>query len=58
MNEQFDNRKQDLINIIEWYRDEWHKSDWCHSEMIENINKINDEKQISIYEQVVDGWLE
>jgi len=58
MKEQFDNRKQDLIRIIEWYRDEWHRRDWCHSEMIENIKKTNDDKQLEIYEQIVDGWLE
>jgi hypothetical protein len=29
--------KQSLIELIEWYRDEYHKSDFCHTEMIEKI---------------------
>jgi hypothetical protein len=50
--------KQGLIELIEWYRDEYHKSDFCHTEMIEKIKQIQDEKELSIYEQVVDGWLD
>ena len=50
--------KQGLIDLIEWYRDEYHKSDFCHAEMIEKIKKIKDKKELSIYEKVVDEWLD
>lgn len=50
--------KHGLIELIEWYRDEYHKSDFCHTEMIEKIKQIQDEKELSIYEQVIDGWLD
>jgi hypothetical protein len=50
--------KQSLIELIEWYRDEYHKSDFYHTEMIEKIKQIQDEKELSIYEQVVDEWLD
>lgn len=50
--------KQSLVELIEYYRDEYHKSDFCHTEMIEKIKQIQDEKELSIYEQVVDGWLD
>lgn len=49
--------KQSLIKLIEWYRDEYHKSDFCHTELIERIRKIQNEKELSIYEQIPDGWL-
>jgi hypothetical protein len=53
-----DEQKQSLIDLIKWYRDEWHKADWCHSEMIEKLTTTNDEKLVELYEKVVDGWLD
>lgn len=50
-------RRQSLIELIEWYRDEYHHSDWCHSEMISKVLIASDE-ELDCYEQVVDGWLE
>ena len=50
--------KQALIELIEWYRDEYHKSDFCHTEMIEKIKQSQDEKELSTYEQIIDGWLD
>lgn len=51
-------RKKELIEIIEWYRDEYHRQDFCHSSMIEKIKTLDDERYLTIYEQVVDGWLD
>lgn len=50
--------KQSLIELIEWYRDEYHKNDFCHTEIIEKIKQVQNEKELLIYEQVVDGWVE
>ena len=35
MDDKLEEDKQGLIELIEWYRDEYHKSDFCHTEMIE-----------------------
>lgn len=51
-------RKQSLVTLICWYRDEYHKIDFCHTEMIEKIKQIKYEKELSVYEQIVDGWLD
>ena len=37
MDDKLEEDKQGLIELIEWYRDEYHKSDFCHTEMIEKI---------------------
>lgn len=50
--------KKSLIKLITWYRDEWHKKDFGHTEMIEEIKKITESTQLNMYEQVVDGWLD
>lgn len=55
---QFAEAKQALIELIVWYRDEWHRRDFCHSEMIEKIEQLNTEKELAIYEQLIDGWLD
>lgn len=52
MDDKLEEDKQGLIELIEWYRDEYHKSDFCHTEMIEKIKQIQNEKELSIYEQV------
>lgn len=51
-------KKESLIELIDWYRDEYHKNDFCHAEMIDKISKIKDEKEFLIYEQFIDGWLD
>lgn len=51
-------RRQSLIDVIEWYRDEYHKADFCHTELIEKVEQAADEDELSVYEQVVDGWLD
>ena len=55
---QLEKDKQSLIELIEWYHDSYHKSDFCHSEMIDKINEIKNENELSIYEQIVDSWLD
>jgi hypothetical protein len=49
--------EQSLIKIIEWYRDRYHNNDFCHTEIIERIKKI-DEQGLQIYEQLVDSWFD
>ena len=58
VNNSFEEDKQGLIDLIEWYRDEYHKSDWCHTEMINEIKQIKNANELSHYEQIVDGWLD
>ena len=50
--------KEGLIDLIEWYRDEYHKIDEGHSKMISEIREISDEKLFGLYEKIVDGWLD
>lgn len=50
--------KQALIDLIIWYRDEYHRKDFGHSEMIEKIKSTNDKKELGIIEQTVDLWLD
>lgn len=55
---QLEKDKQSLIELIEWYRDSYHKSDFCHSKMIDKINEIKNENELSVYEKIVDSWLD
>lgn len=50
--------KEAMINLIEWYRDECHRSDWCHSKMIETIKTTNDEDELLVIEGVIDSWID
>ena len=56
-NSELEIQKISLIEIIEWYRDNYHKKDFCHSEMIEKIKQVTEENQLSYFEQIADGWL-
>ncbi len=40
MNKLEENKKA-LIDIITWYRDEYHKTDFGHTDMITTIQKID-----------------
>lgn len=50
--------KKYLINLIKWYRDEYHKEDFGHSEFIENISKLTKSSELEPYYQIVDDWLD
>lgn len=50
--------KKALIDLIKWYRDEYHKKDFGHTEMIEILEKTEDEEVIESYERLVDDWLD
>lgn len=50
--------KKSLINLILWYKNEYHKKDFGHSEMIEEIRKINKKEDLEPYEKVIDSWLD
>ena len=58
MVESFEDGKQALIDLIIWYRDEWHKGDFNHTEMIDKLRETNDPKVVELYEKIVDGWLD
>ena len=51
--------KQELIELIEWYRDKWHKSDWCHTDMINTLLSPNcTQEEFDIIERSVDDWID
>ena len=47
-----------LIDLIEYYRDEYHRADWCHTDMINKIKNGTDPKTIEMYWKITDGWLD
>jgi hypothetical protein len=50
--------KTSLISVIEWYRDEYHKKDSGHTEMIEEIKQITNIGDLEPYWQQIDNWLD
>lgn len=50
--------KQALIDLILWYRDEYHKIEFGHNELIQQIKDAKTQDQLSIIEQIVDSWLD
>lgn len=55
---EFEKYKESLIKTIKWYRDEYHKKDFGHTEMIERIKETKDAKELEVFEQTLDGWLD
>lgn len=47
-----------LIDLIQYYRDEYHKADWCHSDMIKKIEDGVDQKTLDLYWRITDDWLD
>lgn len=52
---EFEEAKQALIDLIEWYRDLYHRSDFGHTEMIEEIKTMTNPDNLQAYEKIVDG---
>ena len=50
--------KISLIELIEWYRDDYHKKDFGHTQMIQEIRTIDNVKNLEPYNQVLDQWLD
>ncbi len=50
--------KQSLIELIKWYRDEYHKVDFFHTKIIEKVQQIISMKEFLILEKIVDAWLD
>lgn len=50
--------KQGLIDLIIWYRDEYHHGDWCHSELIERVKNATTYDHLDPIYQIVDGWID
>jgi hypothetical protein len=58
-NNAFAAEKHDLIKMVEWYRNEYHKSnEKLYDELIENIRNANNPDALEIYKKVVDGWMD
>jgi len=56
--ERLNDRKNNLIELIEWYRDEYHKNEFGHNELIERVNKAMSDDEIDRVWQIVDGWID
>jgi hypothetical protein len=48
--------KEYLENIILWYRNEYHKKDFGHSEMIEKIKNAKDYSELETHYKTIDSW--
>ena len=53
----FENDKNSLIDTIVWYRDKYHKVDFGHNELIEEVRRAKNEEDLSFVEVILDGWL-
>lgn len=53
----FDQRKEDLIDVIQWYMSASPNSKTYYAGVLERVNKIESEKELHEYEQVVESWL-
>lgn len=51
-------RRNALIELVEWYREKYHKPADGHRELIEKIKECTTFDELEQYEQVVDGWLD
>ena len=51
-------QKETLISIITWYRDFYHRSDFGHGRMIEEIRASTEVEKLEPYWQITDGWLD
>ena len=49
--------KEDLVDVLLWYRDEYHHSDFGHSDMIAKVKVATTAEELERIEKVIDGWL-
>ncbi|MEI8270489.1 MAG: hypothetical protein WCG45_03905 [bacterium] len=57
-NETLEEEKQALIDLVIWYRDEYHKSEFGHNEMIEGIKEAKTSKDLDVFYQWTDSWID
>ena len=50
--------KESLINLIIWYRDEYHKGDFGHNDLIQIVKEAKISNELEHVWQIVDGWLD
>lgn len=50
--------KQGLIDLIVWYRDDYHKGDFGHDELIDRVKAASSDNEIEQVEKIVDGWID
>lgn len=57
--ETFAEYKQSLIELLIWYRDEYHRTDkGGHDELIQQVEQATTQEELSPVEQIIDGWLD
>lgn len=55
MSKYSDEDRQALIDLIRWYRDDYHQADFGHTEYMQ---AIRDGAELEPYYRLVDGWLD
>jgi hypothetical protein len=50
--------KNSIIELIIWYRDEYHKQDFGHTKMIEDIKQITTIEDLDQFDKILDSWLD
>ncbi len=53
-----DDQKETLISIIRWYRDEYHRHDINHTDMIAAVMAATQVDELERYWQATDAWLD
>jgi len=58
--ETFLEEKAALIHLVEWYRDDYHPKSMypLDQDLIEDIKKCNNERELDLYWQITDSWLD
>lgn len=52
----FQEEKDSLIDLIIWYKTEYHKKDFGHDELIEKVNASKNKDDLNLIWEIVDGW--
>lgn len=58
MKNDIEEMKEALIDLITYYRNDYHKSDWCNTDLINKVKNTDDIKELLLYEKIVDDWLD
>ncbi len=53
----FESYRRSLIELIIWYRDDYHRQDCGHSQLIERLKEAASMDDIDPIDQILDGWL-
>ncbi len=52
----FEEQKEIMIDLIEWYRDQFHKKDFGHTKMIEQVRAATNYEELQPIERMLELW--